>query len=140
MDYGRIIEVMKNKKYRVALDRPGCGWEEIIVAQSKENALKRANKKHRFDTAILSDVYEIYGEKVRSLLDAISHQLHSTCRPYLFENIVEEEIMSLNKFLQERKDKGYIKDFAIDEKSSTMNNVIFTITPISANCNFSDKK
>jgi hypothetical protein len=62
---------MKNKKYRVALDRPGCGWEEIIVAQSKENALKRANKKHRNEEAPLYDVHEIYDEKVQSLLDTI---------------------------------------------------------------------
>jgi len=124
---------MKNKKYKVFVDRPGCGWEEIVTAQTKENALKIANKKHRNDTAILSDVYEVDMTSVKNLLDKISNEMSLIGRRYVFDTTLEEEINFAKKYLQKFKDTGYIKDFSIDEKSSTINNIVCNIKPISSN-------
>lgn len=40
---------MKLKLYRVYLDRPGCGWEEVVKAGNIRSAIKKACKKHPYE-------------------------------------------------------------------------------------------
>jgi hypothetical protein len=48
-----------HKTWRVYLDRPGSGWEEIVKAKTAEQALKIANKKHSFDPTNINSVDEV---------------------------------------------------------------------------------
>jgi hypothetical protein len=48
-----------HKTWRVYLDRPGSGWEEIVKAKTAEQALKIANKKHSTDPTNINYVDEV---------------------------------------------------------------------------------
>ncbi len=48
-----------HKTWRVYLDRPGSGWEEVVKAKTAKQALTIANKKHPFDPTNINEVYEV---------------------------------------------------------------------------------
>jgi len=55
-ELGNINEA-KEKKFLVALDRPGGGWEEIVTASSPQDARKKANHLHQGEPA--DTAYEV---------------------------------------------------------------------------------
>lgn len=50
----------KLKIYRVYLDRPGCGWEQVVKAYNIRAAINKACKMHRYsnDTSSVEAVLE----------------------------------------------------------------------------------
>ncbi|NBX28725.1 MAG: hypothetical protein EBR55_10900, partial [Chitinophagia bacterium] len=57
---------IKYKKYRVYLDKPGCGWEIVVKAKSAKNALINANSKNPFNPTTIDSVEELSKEKIKS--------------------------------------------------------------------------
>jgi hypothetical protein len=49
-------KIMRQYLYRVYLDRPGCGWEEIVRAHCVKEAISIAREKHLYDFSGPSDI------------------------------------------------------------------------------------
>ena len=98
---------MKLKLYRVYLDRPGCGWEEVVKATNVKAAIKKACKKQGG-----GDFFgEVVGEKVPD--------------DYLVKKAIVDGLLQERAELIDKLAKDYINGVTavIDEYKIKINNV-----------------
>jgi hypothetical protein len=90
----------KLKLYRVYLDRPGCGWEEIVKAYNIRAAINKACKKH---------VYESGGDSVEAVRvpdDYFESIKERRKQDYILEcdTIANEYIAGIKRLMEKYKD------------------------------------
>lgn len=98
---------MKLKLYRVYLDRPGCGWEEVVKATNVRAAIKKACKKHP---------YELGGDSI----EAVKVPDDYLVKKAIVDGLKRERDMEINKLA-----KDYIHGVTalIDEYKVKIGNV-----------------